>query len=114
MQAKKNWNNLEIRICPVTDGIFTLYEDELDNNNYEKGAFSEITFLWNDRSHILTMRNRNGRFQGMMQNPRFYISMISNGSNPAEATFGKVNKTVNYSGKELKNQILKVNRLPNQ
>ena len=34
---EKKWDELEIRIYPGTDGEFTLYEDENDNYNYEKG-----------------------------------------------------------------------------
>ena len=39
---------LEIRIYAGANGEFTLYEDEGDNYNYEKGAYSIITFTWDD------------------------------------------------------------------
>ena len=51
--SASNWDNLEIRIYPGADGQFTLYEDERDNYNYEKGHFSEIPFTWNDATHTL-------------------------------------------------------------
>ena len=41
--TEKKWDNLELRVYPGADGKFTLYEDENDNYNYEKGAYSTIT-----------------------------------------------------------------------
>ncbi len=35
---------------PGADGSFTLYEDENDNYDYEKGVYSTIAFHWNDAS----------------------------------------------------------------
>jgi alpha-D-xyloside xylohydrolase len=46
--SEKKWDNLEIRIYEGANGEFTLYEDENDNYNYEKGAYSTITFTWDD------------------------------------------------------------------
>ena len=46
--TEKKWDNLEIRIYPGANGEFTLYEDENDNYNYEKGIYSTITFNWDD------------------------------------------------------------------
>lgn len=37
-------DSLEIRIYASADGEFTLYEDENDSYNYEKGSYSLITF----------------------------------------------------------------------
>jgi len=43
-------NDLEIRIYEGANGEFTLYEDENDNYNYEKGMCSTIRFTWDDTS----------------------------------------------------------------
>lgn len=43
--GEKAWDNLEIRVYTGADGTFTLYEDEGDNYNYEKGQYSEIPLL---------------------------------------------------------------------
>jgi alpha-D-xyloside xylohydrolase len=40
--TEKKWDNLEIRVYEGADGEFVLYEDENDNYNYEKGAYSTI------------------------------------------------------------------------
>ena len=71
--GEKKWDNLELRIYPGADGIFMLYEDEGDNYNYEKGAYSVIRFSWNDKTHTLTIGDRQGSYPGMLQNRRFAV-----------------------------------------
>ena len=71
--GEKKWDNLELRIYPGADGIFMLYEDEGDNYNYEKGAYSVIQFSWNDKTHTLTIGDRLGSYPGMLQNRRFAV-----------------------------------------
>lgn len=98
--GEKSWNNLDITIYPGSDGSFTLYEDEFDNYNYEKGLFSIITFKWDDGKRILTIENREGDFPGMLQSRRFNIKLIGSGVNGKEEI-----KSVKYSGKERKIQF---------
>ena len=74
--SQQNWDNLEIRIYPGADGQFTLYEDEGDNYNYEKGLFSEIPFTWDDDTHMLTIGERQGSFDGMLKNRTFRIVLV--------------------------------------
>jgi len=49
-----------LRIYPGADGRFTLYEDENDNYNYEKGINSTIEFRWDDAQRNLTIGDRKG------------------------------------------------------
>lgn len=65
---EKKWDDLEIRIYEGSDGEFTLYEDENDNYNYEKGKYSTITFKWNDAKKTLTIEDRKGSFPGILKN----------------------------------------------
>ena len=53
--SEKPWNDLEVRIYPGADGSWTLYEDEGDNYNYEKGMYTNIPFEWNDAERTLTI-----------------------------------------------------------
>lgn len=71
--SEKPWDNLEVRVYPGADGEFTLYEDEGDNYNYEKGMYSTITFAYNDRSRKLTIGDRQGSFPGMIGKRKFNI-----------------------------------------
>ena len=70
---EKDWSNLEIRVYQGADGEFNLYEDENDNYNYEKGAFSLIKFKWDDANKKLTIAKREGSFDGMLKNRKFII-----------------------------------------
>ena len=97
--TEKKWDNLTIRVYPGADGTFTLYEDEFDNYNYEKGAYTTIDFKWDDASRTLTIGERQGKYKGMLKKRNFNIVVVSpeNGAGDAEST--KFDKTVKYSGK---------------
>ena len=71
--GEKAWDNLEMHVFPGANGQFTLYEDEGDSYNYEKGVYSTIPFSWNDRSRTLTIGERKGEYPGMLKNRRFTI-----------------------------------------
>jgi alpha-D-xyloside xylohydrolase len=71
--GEKAWDNLEIRVYPGADGSFTLYEDEGDNYNYEKGYYATITFVWNDKARTLTIGTRQGGYKGMILDRQFSI-----------------------------------------
>lgn len=77
--TEKKWDDLEIRIYDGADGQFTLYEDENDNYNYEKGAYSTINFTWNAKSKTLTIGPRQGNFSGMLLNRTFKLIKIQAG-----------------------------------
>ncbi|WP_455667984.1 glycoside hydrolase family 31 protein [Phocaeicola sp.] len=98
--TEKNWDNLEIRVYPGADGTFTLYEDENDNYNYEKGAYSTITFHWDDTNRRLTIGNREGNFPGVLENRRFKVILVGQKSGVGDKPM-KGGKAVNYSGKQI-------------
>ncbi|TSJ36476.1 DUF5110 domain-containing protein [Mucilaginibacter corticis] len=94
---EKKWDNLEIRVYPGADGDFTLYEDENDNYNYEKGKYTEIKFHWDDRKRTLKIFDRIGSFSGVLVNRKFNISVASaDGNQTADL---KAFKSVTYDGK---------------
>ena len=88
--GEKPWDNLEMRVYPGADAQFTLYEDEGDSYNYEKGAYTTILFSWNDRSRTLTIGEREFSYPGMLQKRQFTIVL------PDGTT-----KSVSYEGKAL-------------
>lgn len=77
--TEKPWDDLEIRVYPGADGEFTLYEDEFDNYNYEKGAYTTIPFRWDDRTRTLTIGERKGNYPGMLQQRRFRVALVQAG-----------------------------------
>ncbi|WP_153637960.1 TIM-barrel domain-containing protein [Prolixibacter sp. NT017] len=91
--TQKKWDDLEIRVYPGANGQFTLYEDENDNYDYEKGIYSTITFNWNNARKILTINSRKGTFPGMLGQRKFRIILVSPNNGAG--------KTVTYTGKKL-------------
>ena len=74
--SEKPWDDLVIRIYPGADAEYTLYEDEGDNYNYEKGSYSLIRFKWNDADRTLTVADREGSYKGMLKKRRFMVSVV--------------------------------------
>lgn len=70
---ESKWDNLDIIIYPGANATFTLYEDEGDNYNYEKGEYSTITFTWNDAKKQLAIGKCEGQFKGMLSKRKFHI-----------------------------------------
>lgn len=91
--TEKKWDTLEIRVYEGANGEFSLYEDENDNYNYEKGAYSTIAFKWDDAKKSLTISDRKGSFPGMLTTRKFNISIIVAGQ--------KIDKAITYSGKKI-------------
>jgi alpha-D-xyloside xylohydrolase len=87
--GEKSWDNLELRVYPGANGSFTLYEDEGDGYNYEKGVFSTIAFEWNDKTKTLTIGARQGSYPGMLNDRKFTI-VLPNGQQ----------QEVNYNGQQ--------------
>ena len=71
--GEKSWDNLEMRVYPGADATFTLYEDEGDSYNYEKGQYATITFQWNNRTRTLTIGSRQGGYEGLLLERRFTV-----------------------------------------
>lgn len=97
---EKKWDDLEIRVYPGADGKFVLYEDENDNYNYEKGAYSTITFNWDNKKKTLTISDRNGSFPGMMQERKFNVVLVASGKGTGENLTTNPDSVVHYTGKK--------------
>lgn len=87
---EKRWDKLELRVYPGADVTFTLYEDEFDNYNYEKGMFTTILMTWDDANGTLKIGQRKGQYKGMIKNRKFTV-VLPNGKS----------KVVGYNGKEI-------------
>lgn len=99
--SQEPWDNLEIRVYPGADGSWTLYEDEGDSYNYEKGLFAQIPFSWDDASRTLTIGDRAGSFPGMLEQRDFRIVLVDGDTESGYKPASKINKTVSYSGKKV-------------
>lgn len=74
--AEKPCDPVTLYIYAGADGEFTLYEDEGTTFDYEKGAFSEISIHWNDKTKMLTMGERSGEFSGMLRHRTFRVVLV--------------------------------------
>jgi alpha-D-xyloside xylohydrolase len=92
---------IEIRIYPGADEEFTLYEDENDNYDYEKGVYSTITFKWDDAKKELTINDRKGFFLGMLNKRKFCILKVSGKKVTGIDTVKNYDKIITYNGKKV-------------
>jgi alpha-D-xyloside xylohydrolase len=82
---------LELRVYPGKNAQFSLYNDEGDNYNYEKGVYSTIPIRWDDAGRQLTVGARTGEFPGMAKQRQFSIAVAGRSTE----------QSVNYDGSEI-------------
>lgn len=89
---------LELRVYAGADGDFTLYEDEGDSYDYEKGVYATIPLHWDDAAQTLTIGARSGKFPGMLESRSFHIVFVTENHGAGGATEKNADKTLTYSG----------------
>jgi alpha-D-xyloside xylohydrolase len=99
--AQKAADPIELRIYGGTNGDFTLYEDENDNYNYEKGQYSTIPLHWDERTSTLTIGARKGRFPGMLDRRKFNVVLVGSGKRSGPELTAPPDKVIEYSGAEI-------------
>ena len=92
---------IELRVYRGADGAFTLYEDENDGYNYEKGVYATIPIQWNETSKTLTIGQRKGKFPGMLESRTFRIVFVSENHGAGIDPVAPADKTVTYTGEAL-------------
>lgn len=99
--AEKTADTIILNIYTGADASFGLYEDEGTNYNYEKGAFSIIPVKYNEATKTVTIGDRKGSFNGMLQKKTFRINFITPGG-AKNLDFGaKCDKVASYKGREI-------------
>ena len=96
--TQKTDDPIEVRVYPGANGSFTLYEDEDDNYNYEKGLYATIQFTWSDSSQTLTIGRRSGEFPGMHNGKKFMIVVVRPGHGIGLDRTNQADQIVSYSG----------------
>jgi alpha-D-xyloside xylohydrolase len=99
--TEKPADPIELRIYTGADGAFTLYEDENDNYNYEKGAYSTIPIQWNESAKTLILGPRNGSFPGMLEKRTFRIVWVHDGHGTGLDPENNPDKIVLYDGSQM-------------
>jgi alpha-D-xyloside xylohydrolase len=94
-------DTLELRIYPGADGSFTLYEDENDSYDYEKGAYATIRLDWNDSRRQLLIHATKGSYPGMLTHRVFRVVLVRAGRAVGEQPETNFDKVVTYTGSRL-------------
>src|SRR4029077_7282538 len=107
MGPEKEWSTekpedpIELRVYRGADGDFSLYEDENDVYNYEKGAHATIQLHWDDLKQSLIIGERKGEFPGMLAERSFQVVFVGLDHGVGVMPERKPDKVVRYSGKQI-------------
>jgi alpha-D-xyloside xylohydrolase len=99
--AEKSADPIELRIYRGANGAFTLYEDENDSYDYEKGAYATIPISWDDSANTLTIGDRIGSFPGMLEKRTFRVVFVAENHGIGGGLTQAADKTVPYAGKKI-------------
>ena len=99
--GEKPADPIELRIYRGADGAFTLYEDEGDNYNYERGVFATIPLIWNEASGKLTIGARKGKFPGMPKQRTFRVVFVDENHGIGGGETENADAIVKYAGKTM-------------
>ncbi|WP_221409873.1 TIM-barrel domain-containing protein [Reichenbachiella sp. MSK19-1] len=75
--TQKPADPITVVVYAGADASFDLYEDEGTNYNYESGKFTSINLKWSESAKTLTIGEREGSFDGMLENRTFRVKVIS-------------------------------------
>lgn len=100
--TEKPEDPIELRVYRGADGQFTLYEDEGDTYDYEKGKYATIPISWNEAKHTLEIGKRAGKFTGMLKQRTFNVVWVAEGHGVGIASAAKPDVIVHYRGQALK------------
>lgn len=99
--TEKQADTITLNIYTGADASFDLYEDEGGNYNYEKGAFSIIPVRYSEATGTVTIGDRKGSFNGMLQKRTFRINIIAPDKARSLDPDQRSDKEVVYEGRQL-------------
>jgi len=99
--AEKSADPIEVRVYRGANGAFTLYEDENDTYDYEKGVYATIPFSWDEATHTLAIGDRTGSFPGILERRTFRVVFVTENHGTGGGLTENADKTVEYSGKKV-------------
>jgi len=103
---------LEIRIYPGADGKFTLYEDENEGYNYEKGIYSLIDFVWDDQNKTLKIGERKGKFPRMLEKRTLHLVIVREAHGTGVERTTHPDRVVQYDGRAQRIAFESSNKMP--
>lgn len=100
--AEKAYDPITLYVYAGADGNFVLYADQGTTFDYEKGAFSQISIHWEDRTSTLTIGKRSGTYPGMLDRRTFQVVLVSKTHPVAFTPTTPILKSIRYAGSELR------------
>jgi alpha-D-xyloside xylohydrolase len=91
-------DTIELRVYKGASGNFTIYEDENDNYNYEKGKHSEIPINYNDTTQQLVIGNKIGSYDSLPHHKTFKIVWVDKGYGIGIGSPYKCDTIISYDG----------------
>jgi alpha-D-xyloside xylohydrolase len=102
--SEKPADTIILNVYTGANASFNIYEDEGTNYSYEKGAFATIPIKYNEATKTVTICDRKGSFNGMLQKRIFHVNIIS--QNKAKSLdFDASDREVTYEGKKITIEI---------
>jgi alpha-D-xyloside xylohydrolase len=92
---------IELRVFTGANGSFTIYEDEGDGYDYEKGSYATIPISWDETRANLTIGPTAGEFPGMLKSRTFNVIWVSENHGIAGTVTTTIDKTITYTGSQL-------------
>ena len=99
--TEKKQQVIDLYIYAGANGLFSLYEDEGDNYNYEKGKFSRIDIRYEDSTRTLFLAERKGDFEGMLKSRKFNLIFVTDKNEVGIDSSTQKSTAVSYQGKAL-------------
>jgi alpha-D-xyloside xylohydrolase len=99
--TEKPADPIELRVYTGADASFTLYEDENDNFDYEKGKYATIPIEWNESKQTLIFGKRTGTFPGMLKKRTFRVVWVGEGHGSGLEPEENPDKIIRYEGKQV-------------
>jgi alpha-D-xyloside xylohydrolase len=93
--------DLTLYVYAGKNGKFTIYEDENVNYNYEKGKYSTIDIIYNDKNKAITIDKCKGTFDGMVKTRQIKVVYITPKKPAGFDTKTENFKTMNYNGSKI-------------
>lgn len=84
---------VELRVYTGADAAFTLYEDDNETYDYEKGAFVKIPLTWSEKAKTLTIGAAKGKFPGFKAERSFKVVFVTPN--------GTSSRLVKWNGKKI-------------
>ncbi len=94
-------DTLTLYLYTGRDARFTLYEDENTNYNYEKGAYLQIPFSYDEASGVLTVGAQQGAYAGMPLRRTLHVVVVKPDAPAAYDPNRTPDYTVDYSGQKI-------------